>query len=93
MQDVNKQHLLRGKIRSLEEHREFTRESDGAEFILFGDNLLECFTLLNPAIEQEDIWAFQYVVYEPIDQPIYVFKTNKGQIIFTLWTSLVNFLF
>ena len=81
MQDVNNQHLLRGKIKSLAEHKSFTEGSNHAEFILFGDNLLECFTLLNPAIEQEDIWNFQYVVYEPIDQPIYVFKTYSGQII------------
>jgi hypothetical protein len=81
MQDVNNQHLLRGNIKSLAEHKSFTEGSSRAEFILFGDNLLECFTLLNPAIEQEDIWKFQYVVYEPIDQPIYVFKTKNGQII------------
>ena len=81
MQDVNNQHLLRGKIKSLAEHKSFTEGSYHAEFILFGDNLLECFTLLNPAIEQEDIWSFQYVVYEPIDQPIYVFKTYSGKII------------
>ena len=81
MQDVNNQHLLRGKIKSLAEHKSLTEGSNHAEFILFGDNLLECFTLLNPAIEQEDIWSFQYVVYEPIDQPIYVFKTYRGQII------------
>jgi hypothetical protein len=81
MQDVNNQHLLRGKIKSLAEHKSFTEGLNRAEFILFGDNLLECFTLLNPAIEQEDIWNFQYVVYEPIDQPIYVFKTYNGQII------------
>ncbi len=81
MQDVNNQHLLRGKIESLENHKSFTKKSSYAEFILFGDNLLECFTLLNPAIEQQDIWEFQYVVYEPIDQPIYVFKTIAGSLI------------
>ena len=78
MQDVNNQHLLRGKIRSLAEHELFTKSGNCSEFILYGDNLLECFTLLNPAIEQKDIWDFQYVVYEPIDQPIYVFQSKKG---------------
>ena len=81
MQDVNNQHLLRGKTRSLDEHNDTTKGRENSEFILFGDNLLECFTLLNPAIEQEDIWHFQYVVYEPIDQPIYVFKTKQGRYI------------
>ena len=52
MQDVNNQHLLRGKIKSLEEHKSSTKGVGSSEFILFGDNLLECFTLLNPAIEQ-----------------------------------------
>ena len=81
MQDVNNQPLLRGKISSLAEHESSLKNAEHYEFILFGDNLLECFTLLNPAIEEFEIWDFQYVVYEPIDQPIYVFKTQKGRII------------
>ena len=81
MQDVNNQHLLRGKIKTLKEHRSIIDDKETFEFILFGDNLLECFTLLNPAVEQTDIWDFQYVVYEPIDQPIYVFKSKMLQLI------------
>ena len=81
MQDVNNQHLLRGRTRSLAEHISLTKKDKNFEFILFGDNLLECFTLLNPAIEQTDIWDFQYVVYEPIDQPIYVFRSKENRLI------------
>lgn len=65
-------------MRSLEHHREFVRRRSHSEFILFGDNILECFSVLNRAVEQADIWAFEYVVYEPIDQPIYVFSTSSG---------------
>jgi hypothetical protein len=81
MQDVNNQPLLRGKSRRLAEHHEFLDGKKNHEFIVFGDNILECFTLLNPAVEQTDIWRFEYVVYEPIDQPIYVFTTKKGAVI------------
>jgi hypothetical protein len=81
MQDVNNQHLLRGSTRSLKEHKLFIKDKKHSEFILFGDNLLECFSLLNPAIEQKSIWSFLYVVYEPIFQPIYVFKSKENHII------------
>jgi hypothetical protein len=81
MQDVNNQPLLRGRTKNLLEHREFTSTSENWEFVLFGDNLLECLTLLNPAIEQNDIWIFLYVVYEPIDEPIYVFRTPEGRLV------------
>ena len=59
MQDVNNQPLLRGKISSLAEHESSLKNAEHYEFILFGDNLLECFTLLNPAIEEFEIWDFQ----------------------------------
>lgn len=81
MQDVNNQPLLRGKSRSLAEHHEFVSGKESHEFIVFGDNILECLTLLNPAVEQSDIWHFEYVVYEPIDQPLYVFTSKSGKVI------------
>jgi hypothetical protein len=81
MQDVNNQPLLRGNSRSLADHHEFVSGKVNYEFVLFGDNILECLTLLNPAVEQSDIWQFEYVVYEPIDQPIYVFTSTSGKVI------------
>ena len=81
MQDANNQPLLRGKSKSLKKHKEFILDKKHVEFILFGDNILECFSLLNPAIDQKEIWSFEYVVYEPVDQPIYVFKTLKNVIV------------
>jgi hypothetical protein len=81
MQDINNQPLLRGRVKTHEEHISLTGNLRHFEFVLFGDNILECFTLLNPAIEQNDIWEFQYVIYKPIDQPIYVFKTKSGAMI------------
>ena len=81
MQDVNNQPLLRGKSKSLADHREFLIGKKSHEFVVFGDNILECLTLLNPAVEQSDIWQFEYVVYGPIDQPLYVFTSKSGKVI------------
>lgn len=78
MQDSYNQPKLRSRISSLEQHVKVTRGEPTGEFILFGDNLLECLALLNPAIELNDLWQFQYVVYEPHNSPRYVFRTQGG---------------
>lgn len=44
------------------------------EFILYGDNILEGITLLNTLSLHDGILDFYGVVYEPIDQPVYLFK-------------------
>lgn len=78
MQDSYNQPKLRSRISSLGQHVKVTRGMPTREFILFGDNLLECLALLNPAVEQTDLWEFQYVVYEPHNSPRYVFRTQGG---------------
>ena len=81
MQDSLNQPLLRGKIKSYRDHLATVSDRDHKEFILFGDNLLECLSLLNPSVDQRDLWSFQYVVYEPIHRPIYVFTLDNGSYI------------
>jgi len=43
------------------------------EYLLYADNILEGITLLNDLTEDNDYLKFFGVIYEPIDQPIYVF--------------------
>lgn len=49
------------------------------EFILYGDNILEGITLLNDMTQSEKILAFHGAIYEPIDQPIYLFTDDGGE--------------
>ena len=49
------------------------------EFILYSDNILEGITLLNDLTQSEQLLSFFGVIYEPIDQPIYVFQDNKNK--------------
>lgn len=44
------------------------------EFVLYGDNILEGITLLNILAQHDGILDFYGVIYEPTDQPIYLFK-------------------
>ena len=81
MQDSLNQPLLRGKDKSYSDHLSIVSGHAHEEFILFGDNLLECLSLLNPAVGQTDLWDFQYVVYEPIDRPVYVFASKEEKYI------------
>ncbi|MDA3052506.1 hypothetical protein OFO01_03485 [Campylobacter sp. JMF_01 NE2] len=49
------------------------------EFLLYSDNILEGISLLNLLTENDDYLKFYGVVYEPIDQPIYIFcDENKN---------------
>lgn len=50
------------------------------EFILYGDNILEGITLLNTLTLHDGILEFYGVIYEPIDQPIYLFKDGEENI-------------
>ncbi len=44
------------------------------EFIIYADNILEGITLLNDLTLDDDHLKFYGVIYEPIDQPIYIFQ-------------------
>ena len=50
------------------------------EFILYSDNILEGITLLNVLTLHDGVLDFYGVIYEPIDQPIYLFKDKFNNI-------------
>ena len=49
------------------------------EFLLYCDNILEGITLLNTLTLSNDLLSFKSIVYEPIDQPIYIFSDDKDR--------------
>lgn len=59
---------------------DFHRLENIHEFILYGDNILEGITLLNDMTQANDILSLYGVIYEPIDQPIYLFQDEKSEI-------------
>lgn len=53
---------------------EYEKLENNHQFILYSDNILEDITLLNDLTKNDDILSYCYTVYQPIDQPIYVFS-------------------
>ena len=50
------------------------------EYILYGDNILEGITLLNDMTLNDDYLVLKNVIYEPIDQPIYIFEDKNNNL-------------
>ena len=69
--------ITREKIISFSEYKKIKNVN---EYVLFGDNILEGITLLNDMVIDEHYLKFEYIIYEPIDQPIYVFSDEKKNI-------------
>jgi hypothetical protein len=63
---------------SLADYKSNIHKNNNFEFILYADNILEGIYLLNLISENEDLLKFHAVVYEPIDQPIYIFKVKNN---------------
>lgn len=59
---------------------DYKRLSKVHEFILYGDNILEGITLLNDMTQSDKILVLHGVIYEPIDQPIYLFKDRFDEL-------------
>jgi hypothetical protein len=76
VQDPLNQPLLRGKSMTPAQYRNRGIEKKNHEFILFGDNTLECLTLLNPLVDPSTPLKFVGLVHLPLDQPIYVFQLD-----------------
>lgn len=49
------------------------------EFIIYADNILEGITLLNDLTLDDDYLRFYGIIYEPIDQPIYIFQDDNNR--------------
>ena len=67
--------ITRDRIISMSEYRKLPSNH---EFVLYADNILEGITLLNNLTIKDDILSFCYVVYQPIDQPIYIFNDRHS---------------
>jgi hypothetical protein len=75
MQSILVNSKIKGKIITIADYDKIT---DKREFILYSDNILEGVTLLNYLTQSDELLKFKGVVYEPIDQPIYIFEDNDG---------------
>ena len=81
MQDSLNQPLLTGKSISEKEYFELSKSRKNHEFVLFGDNTLECLTLLNPLVNPDTYLEFIALVHLPLDQPIYVFELPNQDLV------------
>lgn len=75
MQSILVNSKINGKILPLSDYDKIV---DKREFLLYSDNILEGITLLNYLTQSDDLLTFKGVVYEPIDQPIYVFTDSDN---------------
>lgn len=71
-------------IISQEEYKRLCGTGCIHEYLLYGDNCLEGITLLNMLSQSDNILSLLYVVYEPIDQPIYIFKHTDSHSLFAI---------
>ena len=78
MQDPLNQPLLSGKRITANEYHKRAQGKTNHEFVLFGDNTLECLTLLNPLVDPSTPLEFVGLVHLPLDQPIYVFAIDDS---------------
>lgn len=60
--------------------KQFEKLSISRNYLLYSDNILEGITLLNDLTLDELYLALFGVVYEPMDQPIYIFTDDKNRL-------------
>lgn len=78
MQEILKIKELKKKVVTLDEYKKVIDNGNNHDFVLYSDNILEGISLLNNLVEiGNEILNFFGVVYEPIDQPIYIFTDVK----------------
>jgi hypothetical protein len=81
MQDVLNQPLLVGRSITVPEYLKLCEGKKNHEYVLFGDNTLECLTLLNPLVDPVTLLNFVAIVHLPLDQPIYVFEMPNLELV------------
>lgn len=81
MQDALNQPLLVGRSIRIDEYIRLCADKKNHEYVLFGDNTLECLTLLNPLVNPETHLNFVAIVHLPLDQPIYVFELPNKELV------------
>ncbi len=73
MQKYLNQEVVKKKKLPASEFEKLYNKSNKKEFVLFGDNVIECLTVLNQSIEQE-ICKFVGIYYLYLHIPIYIFQ-------------------
>jgi len=58
---------------------DYQKLGDVNEFLLYCDNILEGIALLNTLTQSNNLLNFKSIIYEPIDQPIYIFSDDKNR--------------
>lgn len=68
--------ITKDKILSL---KDFKSLNEVRQYNLYADNILEGITLLNDLTLKEELMKLYGVLYEPMDQPVYVFIDRFGK--------------
>ncbi len=63
--------ITQNKILTIEQYNQLENIK---QYVLYADNILEGITLLNDLTQEDDYLVFYGVLYQKIDQPIYIFK-------------------
>ena len=80
MQDALNQPLLVGNTISASKYEDICKNRKNHQFVLYGDNTLECLTLLNPLVDPSTLLNFKAIVHLPLDQPIYLFELPNNEL-------------
>lgn len=78
MQDILFSKKVKDSILKHKNYQELIYNNISKEYVLYSDNILEGISMLNMVVESgnDELMKFVGVVYEPVDQPTYVFKKN-----------------
>ena len=79
MQKYLNQKVIKEKKLSFSEFEKIYSKSNRKEFVLFGDNVIECLTVLNQSIEQ-DLCKFIGIYYPYLHIPIYIYQYKNFNI-------------
>lgn len=79
MQKYLNQKVIKEKKLSFSEFEKLYSKSNKKEFVLFGDNVIECLTVLNQSIEQ-DLCKFVGIYYPYLHIPIYIYQYKNFNI-------------
>ena len=66
--------ITKEKIITLTQYNKIVNNN---EYLLFADNILEGIELLNELTFSQNYLSFYAIVYEPMDQPIYIFEDSN----------------
>jgi hypothetical protein len=76
---MNEKLIIKLKKENFIDKKKFSELTNNHNFGLYADNILEGLSFLNGFVLSADkILKFAYVMYEPVDQPTYIFKDSNN---------------